>query len=357
MRPHAPSRATLSHHPPPLSSRGLGRRPLTAETRVRIPVAVLRSPRVHGGFRVFRGVRHSRIPRPVWRLILARRRLVAVVCGRRRFWDQRELRVGRLEIGIEAGRGRLFSARDEMAIAVPGLADVAVTGPGGDLLPVKAGGDEVADRAVASLVRRDRVQPRRPPRLVRAGADGGGEKRLVAVRPNTRSSPSRLVRCWWAWSSRRAANAIGTARCPAPVLTSTGPLTGSQERSTRTTPASKSTWSHCSPRSSPRRRPQNKAVAQNAFSLGGSAASSSCGFSRGSIRSRRPRIAGMSRSLVGSIAVSSRRMARRKITRSGSTMLLIVEGERPCARSSSAKSWMSRRWTADSLRGPSAGRM
>ncbi len=30
---------------PPLSSRGLGRRPLTAETRVRIPVAVLRKPR------------------------------------------------------------------------------------------------------------------------------------------------------------------------------------------------------------------------------------------------------------------------------------------------------------------------
>ena len=39
--PAAPS----GGRPPPLSSRGLGRRPLTAETRVRIPVAVLsRSP-------------------------------------------------------------------------------------------------------------------------------------------------------------------------------------------------------------------------------------------------------------------------------------------------------------------------
>jgi hypothetical protein len=36
----------------PLSSRGLGRRPLTAETGVRIPVAVLRSPRTEGGFGV-----------------------------------------------------------------------------------------------------------------------------------------------------------------------------------------------------------------------------------------------------------------------------------------------------------------
>jgi hypothetical protein len=36
----------------PLSSRGLGRRPLMAETRVRIPVAVLATPRVYGAFRV-----------------------------------------------------------------------------------------------------------------------------------------------------------------------------------------------------------------------------------------------------------------------------------------------------------------
>src|SRR5262249_33302374 len=35
----------------PLSSRGLGRRPLTAETGVRIPVAVLRDARLPGGFR------------------------------------------------------------------------------------------------------------------------------------------------------------------------------------------------------------------------------------------------------------------------------------------------------------------
>jgi hypothetical protein len=38
----------------PPSSRGLGRRPLTAETGVRIPVAVLRNPRLHRGFRCCR---------------------------------------------------------------------------------------------------------------------------------------------------------------------------------------------------------------------------------------------------------------------------------------------------------------
>ena len=42
-QPH--SFATLSEPFPPLSSRGLGRRPLTAETGVRIPVAVLDRPR------------------------------------------------------------------------------------------------------------------------------------------------------------------------------------------------------------------------------------------------------------------------------------------------------------------------
>jgi hypothetical protein len=44
-RPLAPVRASrdghIQHDISPLSSRGLGRRPLTAETRVRIPVAVL----------------------------------------------------------------------------------------------------------------------------------------------------------------------------------------------------------------------------------------------------------------------------------------------------------------------------
>src|SRR5439155_26036467 len=39
----------------PLSSRGLGRRALMPETRVRIPVAVLISPRVYGAFRVLTG--------------------------------------------------------------------------------------------------------------------------------------------------------------------------------------------------------------------------------------------------------------------------------------------------------------
>jgi hypothetical protein len=39
----------------PLSSRGLGRRPLMPETRVRIPVAVLRKPPRHRGFSRFGG--------------------------------------------------------------------------------------------------------------------------------------------------------------------------------------------------------------------------------------------------------------------------------------------------------------
>jgi hypothetical protein len=42
--------ASLDHESAPLSSRGLGRRPLMAETRVRIPVAVLLAPRKHGRF-------------------------------------------------------------------------------------------------------------------------------------------------------------------------------------------------------------------------------------------------------------------------------------------------------------------
>src|ERR1039458_9883836 len=44
----------------PLSSRGLGRRPLMAETRVRIPVAVLVWPRVYGAFAVL-GAARARI--------------------------------------------------------------------------------------------------------------------------------------------------------------------------------------------------------------------------------------------------------------------------------------------------------
>jgi hypothetical protein len=62
-------------------------------------------------------VRHSRIARPVWSCVLARRRLVAVVCGRGRFSDQFELGVGRLEVRVEPRGGGLFAARDEMAVA------------------------------------------------------------------------------------------------------------------------------------------------------------------------------------------------------------------------------------------------
>jgi hypothetical protein len=48
-----------SCRPEPPSSRGLGRRPLTAETGVRIPVAVLRKRPEHGRFRRSGAVRDS----------------------------------------------------------------------------------------------------------------------------------------------------------------------------------------------------------------------------------------------------------------------------------------------------------
>ena len=83
----------------PLSSRGLGRRPLTAETRVRIPVAVLQKSRVHGVFVVLGLVRHSRD------------------------------RLPRVQIGVEALSGLLFAARNKVPVAVPGLAHIAVSGP------------------------------------------------------------------------------------------------------------------------------------------------------------------------------------------------------------------------------------
>ena len=94
------------------------------------------------------------------------------------------------------------------------------------------------------LIRRGfpRSGGRAPQALVGAGADrrgvedlGGGAAEEEEVRAVT--SCSRLVRL----SSRRTTKAIGTARRPAPVFTSTGPLTGSHERSTRITPAWKST--------------------------------------------------------------------------------------------------------------------
>src|SRR4051812_48584960 len=52
------SLATLRPANSPLSSRGLGRRPLTAETGVRIPVAVLPTPRERGAFCVLRPSEH-----------------------------------------------------------------------------------------------------------------------------------------------------------------------------------------------------------------------------------------------------------------------------------------------------------
>ncbi|MDQ6822318.1 MAG: hypothetical protein M3076_18620 [Actinomycetota bacterium] len=84
---------------------------------------------------------------------------------------------GRQE-GIEALACGVFAAGDEVAVAVPRLADIAVACPGGDLLPVEAGGDEKGDGAVACLVGRDRLEAGFEPCLVRPGADRGGEERL-----------------------------------------------------------------------------------------------------------------------------------------------------------------------------------
>ena len=100
------------------------------------------------------------------------RRWVAGVCGRERLWREFELRARRLQIRVQPGGRGLLSAGHEVAVAVPGLAHIAVSSPGGDLLPVQAGRGEVADRAVAGLVGRDRIESRSEPRLARAGADG-----------------------------------------------------------------------------------------------------------------------------------------------------------------------------------------
>jgi hypothetical protein len=94
---------------------------------VRIPVAVLQNPRVSGGFRCFWG----RAPQS----------------GSAGWGEER----------VEALCRRLLAARDEVSVAVPGLADIAVSGPRRDLLPVETGGDEVGDRAVSGLVWRDRL--------------------------------------------------------------------------------------------------------------------------------------------------------------------------------------------------------
>src|SRR3954471_2917256 len=58
--------AKLAEFLPP-SSRGLGRRPLTAETGVQIPVAVLRKPALRAGFSAFRAVAGQRAGQSVRR--------------------------------------------------------------------------------------------------------------------------------------------------------------------------------------------------------------------------------------------------------------------------------------------------
>ncbi|MBV9364917.1 MAG: hypothetical protein JOY89_11810 [Solirubrobacterales bacterium] len=59
----------------------------------------------------------------------------------------------RRQEGIETFTGLFLTAGDEVAVAVPRLADIAVARPGRDPLPVETGRDEVRDRAPKSIER------------------------------------------------------------------------------------------------------------------------------------------------------------------------------------------------------------
>ena len=131
-----------------------------------------------------------------------------------------------------------------------------------------------------------------------------GKNGSRAVRPNTRSSPSRPLRSFSSRSSRRTGNAIGTPRTLAVDFAAIAPAYMSQPRSTRITPPSKSTSAQRSPSSSPRRKPANMATGHSARWSSGSASRSLCAFSGDSIRSRCPRTAGNSNPWVGSTASS-----------------------------------------------------
>jgi hypothetical protein len=245
----------------PLSSRGLGRRPLTAETRVRIPVAVLVQP--SNGALIARNwrVRHS-------------------VC---------HSRAG--EIRAQMVRGLTLRAGDDVAVAVQRDSDTAVSGPGRDLLEIEARGDEGRDRTVARLMQRDRLDAAPFHAFSAAARSVDGNAGSRAVRPNTRSSPSRPERSFSSRSSRRTGNAIGTPRTPADDFAAIAPAYKSHPRSTRLTPGSKSTSVHRSANSSPRRSPANMATVHSGRWSAGRASRICCAFAGVSIRSRRPRTA------------------------------------------------------------------
>ena len=119
---------------------------------VRIPVAVLQNPRVFWGFVVLGVARHS-------------------VRHSRCHFGWRQERVETLSC-------RVLAAWHEVSVAVPRLADIAVAGPGGDLLPVETGGDEVRDGAVTCFMGSQWFKSGCLPRLVRSGSDRGCEERL-----------------------------------------------------------------------------------------------------------------------------------------------------------------------------------
>ena len=103
------------------------------------------------------------------------------------------------------------------------------------------------------------------------------------------------------------------------------------------------------------RRPEYIAVAHSARSR--SSAASSCRASSGdAMRSRRPRTAGSSSPVVGFTATSPRATARRKIARTGSSVLRIVDGSWSASSSRSTNAWSSARWISLSAIAPRSGR-
>ena len=133
------------------------------------------------------------------------------------------------------------------------------------------------------------------------------------------------------------------------------PSFSSQERSTRITPAARSTSSQRSASSSPRRRPRvERGRPERAVAL------RQRGEERFAPRPARrsarvgPRPPAARGRVVGLTATSPRAIARRKITRSGMSVLRTVVASSPSAQSRSAKSWTS---TRRSLREPRAAEL
>ena len=195
------------------------------------------------------------------------------------------------------------------------------------------------------------------PRLQRASADGRGiegvdgrpaEEQLVAV-----AAGLELVSRGRCAVARRPSGCCARPRTSSALIS---PSTSSHPRRTRTSPASKSTSSTWSARSSPRLMPANSASAQNACSDSGRA-----GDQR--LRGRGSLDAGavvahdgqLQPGRTGSTSSSSLSIALRTITRRGSSRLCTAEGAAPRPRISSTKPCTSARRSVLTFRLPSSG--